>query len=132
MKIAKVVADRSTCCRAKVGCVLVDTETNTIVATGYNGSVKEAPHCEDVGCLLVNGHCKRTIHAELNAVLHLERRYSKLNLYSTHQPCLECYKALVSANVNMMYYLEPYKDEVRDKLDKEIHGFLDHMVQVKL
>jgi len=120
MKIAEIVAERSTCSKAKVGAVLVDPQTNRIVATGFNGSISGDKHCIDVGCLeidLHNGHgpsCIRTIHAELNAVLHLERRYDWLTLYTTHQPCYHCIKPLMVANVKAVWFLHPYKDEARD------------------
>ena len=125
MKIAQTVAERSTCSKAKVGAILVDPKTNRIVSTGYNGSMAGDLHCIDVGCLeldLHNGHgpsCIRTIHAELNAVLHLEHRYDWLDLYATHQPCYNCIKPLVVAKVKTIYYIQPYKDEARDLfLDK--------------
>ena len=119
LELAKIVAKRSTCGRAGVGAVLVDAETNKIVATGYNGSAKGSPHCTDVGCLLVEGHCIRTIHAEMNALLHLEKSYTRLHLYCTHQPCYNCYKALVSSNVSKVIYLNTYIDLRRDLLIKE-------------
>jgi len=126
MRIALVVKERSTCGKAKVGAVLVDPMTNRIVATGYNGSPKKAPHCIAVGCLEVdlgNGHgksCIRTIHAELNAILHLEHNYPVLHLYCTHQPCVHCLKALIGANVVKIYYLHDYKDLARDLLAREL------------
>jgi len=120
IRIAQVVAERSTCSRAKVGAVLVDPRTNRIVATGYNGSIKGSPHCIDVGCMMVEDHCRRTIHAEMNAVLHLEHNYDILYLYSTHEPCAECFKALKTANVVKMTYINRYKDDVRDLIRKEL------------
>ena len=53
MQITEIVASRSTCDRAFVGCVLVNKD-HRIVSTGYNGSVAGNPHCDDVGhtCLL--------------------------------------------------------------------------------
>lgn len=125
MKIAEVVAMRSTCGKAQVGCVLVDPKTNRIVATGYNGSAKGAPHCIEVGCMVVDlgvGHgesCVRTVHAELNALLHLDRNYDSLLMYSTHQPCFQCWKALVTANVHNIFYINPYSDKIRDRLAEE-------------
>lgn len=119
MEIAKTVALRGTCPRASVGAVLVNPETKQIVATGYNGSASGSPHCSDVGCLLEHKHCRRTVHAEMNAVLHLEHQYPSLDLYCTHQPCYQCYKALVAANVKRIYYLHPYRDPLREKLRKE-------------
>ena len=66
IKIAKEVASRSTCPRAAVGAVIV--KDNRILATGYNGAPEGEPHCEDVGCLMVDNHCQRAIHAETNAI----------------------------------------------------------------
>jgi dCMP deaminase len=120
MQVAEVIAKRSSCNRAQVGAVLIDPITNHIVAMGYNGSGKGSPHCTDVGCLMHRGHCVRTIHAELNAVLHLEHQYENLHLYCTHKPCYQCLKALVGARVTRIIYKIDYKDIARDKLLKEM------------
>lgn len=133
MKVAENVAERSTCERAKVGAILVDPHSGNIVATGFNGSVSKGPHCLEVGCLLHEGHCIRTIHAELNAILHLERNYNVLYLYCTHQPCHECIKALLGAHVYRIYYLLPYEDKVRDLILKDLGKELDlQMFQLNL
>ena len=47
MNIAREVATRSTCDRKHVGAVIV--RDKTILSTGYNGSIKGLPHCEDAG-----------------------------------------------------------------------------------
>lgn len=122
MEIAKTVSKRSTCNRAMVGAVLVDNKTNAIVATGYNGSIPGAPHCIDRGCLLVNYHCVRTVHAEMNAICHLEHSYDNLILYCTHQPCANCTKALAMVNVREVYFLSDYIDPVRDNIINEMVG----------
>src|SRR5262249_5404100 len=64
MNIAREVATRSTCDRKHVGAVLV--RDKSILATGYNGSIRGLPHCDEVGCLMEDGHCVRTVHAEAN------------------------------------------------------------------
>ena len=69
MKLAKTVARRGTCDRAYVGCVLVNEE-NRIVSTGYTGSIKGNPHCDEVGHPMGDGHCIATIPAEMNAILY--------------------------------------------------------------
>ena len=66
MNIAREVASRSTCPRASVGAVIV--KNRRILSTGYNGAPPGEPHCSEVGCLIENNHCERTIHAETNAV----------------------------------------------------------------
>jgi dCMP deaminase len=120
MKMAIMVAKRSTCERAQVGAILVDVNRNAIVATGYNGSAPGAPHCIDVGCLIINGHCHRTIHAEMNAICHLEHSYDNLILYCTHQPCVNCTKALAAINVREVRYLHEYNDPIRDAIIEEM------------
>lgn len=69
MDLALNVATRSTCDRAFVGCVLVNSD-NRIVSTGYNGAISGNPHCDEVGHTLRDGHCIATIHAEMNALLY--------------------------------------------------------------
>lgn len=121
--IAVLVSQRSTCPRASVGAVLVDAETNHIAATGFNGGLPKTRHCYQSGCLIEikNGreHCRRTIHAELNAVLQLERNYKRLSLYVTHKPCADCVKALLTVGVREIYYIEDYEDLIRDELVDE-------------
>lgn len=67
INIAKAVAERSTCDRAHVGAVLV--REKRILTTGFNGSPAGLEHCDQIGHLLVEGHCVRTIHAETNAII---------------------------------------------------------------
>ena len=67
IRIAKEVASRSTCPRAAVGAVIV--KDNHIISTGYNGAVAGKPHCEDEGCNVMDGHCQRAVHAEINAII---------------------------------------------------------------
>src|SRR3990167_6318832 len=66
MNIAREVSTRSTCDRKFVGAVIV--RDKTILSTGYNGSIRSLPHCNEVGHMMENGHCVATIHAEANAI----------------------------------------------------------------
>ena len=65
LKLAMLASERATCPRMHCGCVLV--KDRFVLATGYNGSLPGQPHCEDEGCLIVDNHCVRTNHAEINA-----------------------------------------------------------------
>ena len=76
-QVAKLVASRSTCPRAACGAVIISKD-NRIIATGYNGVPPNHPHCDDVGCFLVDNHCTRSIHAELNAVNQCRKYYPEL------------------------------------------------------
>ncbi len=84
-----------------------------VVATGYNGSPRGQPHCSDVGCLMVDGHCKRTVHAEMNALLQCAF-YGAVSsggeMFCTDFPCLDCAKAMVQAGVRAVIYRDSYPD----------------------
>lgn len=44
--LAKLTAQRSTCCRRSVGCVLLN-ERGHVLSTGYNGRAAGLPHCNE-------------------------------------------------------------------------------------
>ena len=71
IRIAKEVAQRSSCPRAAVGAVIV--KDNRILATGYNGAPPGKPHCIDEGCIIKDDHCTRAVHAEANAIAQATR-----------------------------------------------------------
>ena len=106
MKIARLVAERGTCKRKKFGSVLV--KDRIIVATGYNGSPKGMPHCIDIGCLMKDGHCTRTIHSEQNALIQAGARAKESILYCTGLPCPICFKMLIQAGIKKIIYDEDY------------------------
>ena len=111
MKITEIVASRSTCDRAFVGCVLVNKD-HRIVSTGYNGSVAGNPHCDDVGHTMRDGHCIATIHAEMNALLYCAKEGIPTKdtiCYVTHFPCLNCTKALIQAGIREVVYKNAYR-----------------------
>lgn len=110
MKIAEDVAVRSTCDRALVGTVLV--REKHIISTGYNGSPAGLQHCDDIGHLIIDGHCVRTVHAEVNAIIQaavfgLATRDAMA--YVTHFPCLACTKMLINARISRLVYGEDYR-----------------------
>ncbi|MDK8281271.1 MAG: deaminase [Peptoniphilus lacrimalis] len=111
MEITRLVAQRSTCDRAFVGCVLVNSD-HRIVSTGYNGTASGNPHCIDVGHRMRDGHCIATIHAEMNALLYCAKEGIPAKgsiCYVTHFPCLNCTKALIQAGISAIYYHEAYR-----------------------
>lgn len=111
MEITELVASRSTCDRAWVGCILVNDD-NRIVSSGYNGSVSGNPHCDDVGHTMRGGHCIATIHAEMNALLYCAKEGISVkgcSAYVTHFPCLNCTKALIQAGIKYIYYTDNYR-----------------------
>lgn len=114
MGLAELVASRSTCDRANVGTVIVDGRN--VASTGYNGSPPKEPHCDDVGHIMVSGHCVATIHSELNALLQCAKRGVSTDgttAYVTHYPCFECSKALVTAGIKKVVYKSEYRPDNR-------------------
>jgi dCMP deaminase len=110
MKIASAVSERSTCDRALVGCVLVLDKR--ILTTGFNGSPSGQAHCDEIGHLMVDGHCVRTIHAETNAIIQAALHGVSTRgatCYVTHQPCINCTKALINAGIVRIVYGEAYR-----------------------
>jgi dCMP deaminase len=113
MRITFQVAKRSTCPRAEVGAVIV--RDKRILTTGYNGAPTGLPHCTEVGCLMVNSHCVRTLHAEQNAIIQGALHgvdVSASTLYVTHQPCLVCAKMIINAGIERVVYAGQYPDDI--------------------
>ncbi|WP_432355192.1 ComE operon protein 2 [Sporosarcina sp. A2] len=111
MAQCSLLAVRSTCTRLAVGAVVV--RDNRIIAGGYNGSVSGGDHCIDKGCYVVDNHCIRTIHAEMNALLQCGKYGTPAagsSLYVTHFPCLQCSKAIIQAGISKVYYGEDYRN----------------------
>ena len=112
MNIAREVATRSTCDRKHVGAVIV--REKTLLSTGYNGSIRGMPHCDDVGHMMEDGHCVATIHAEMNAIIQAARngvRIEGSDIYVTASPCWNCFKAVANAGIRTIYYGEFYRDD---------------------
>lgn len=119
LRIAAVVAERSTCLRRRVGALLV--RDKRILTTGYNGAPAGLPHCEQVGCLreklgVPSGErhelC-RGLHAEQNAIIQAALHGVSTEgavLYVTCHPCSVCAKMLVNAGVTRVVTAETYPD----------------------
>lgn len=109
--IARVVAKRATCPRRQVGAIIV--KDRTILSTGYNGSVRKTDHCDTEGCIMENGHCVRTVHAEVNAIIQAAKNGVKIDgaeMYSTSGLCWNCLKIVANAGIKTVYYEDEYPD----------------------
>ena len=112
MNIAKEVATRSTCDRKHVGAVIV--RDKTILYTGYNGSIKNLKHCDEIGHEMIAGHCVRTTHAEANAIVQAAKNGVSINeseIFVTASPCYNCFKLIANSGIKTIYYDEFYRDE---------------------
>ena len=128
LKIASVVAERSTCRRHHVGAVAV--KDKHILATGYNGAAAGLKDCLELGCLrdekkIPSGtrhEICRGIHAEQNAIIQASLHGVSLGgatLYVTHTPCILCAKMLVNAGIERFVTFGKYADDSFSELFKE-------------
>lgn len=120
LKLAMLASERATCPRMHCGCVLV--RDRYVLATGYNGSPPGAPHCDTHGCILVNGHCVRTNHAEINAVCQATRHgviLTGATAYVTNMPCTACGKALIAAGIVRAVVFSEYHDTLAEQFFDE-------------
>jgi dCMP deaminase len=109
LELANAAAKRATCDRGRSGCVIV--RDKQVLVTGYVGSPKGLPHCDDVGHLMkkvvhddgsVTQHCMRTVHAEQNAICQAARRGIALvggTLYCRMTPCRTCAMLIINCGI---------------------------------
>lgn len=120
MRQAFVASMAATCPRKHVGSVIV--RDRRVIATGYNGSLPGQPHCEDVGCMIEDGHCIRAVHSEANALLQACRfgvSVEGASIYVTTSPCWPCFKLILGAGLKVIVYGEKYWDDRITDLAKE-------------
>ena len=128
LKIASVVAERSTCCRHHVGAVAA--RGKHILSTGYNGAAAGVKDCLELGCLrdalkIPSGtrhEICRGIHAEQNAIIQASLHGVSLEgatIYCTHTPCILCAKMLVNARIKRFVSFGKYADDEFLALFKE-------------
>lgn len=121
MNIGREVATRATCDRKHVGAVIV--RDKAILATGYNGSIRGLPHCDEVGHLMEEGHCVRTVHAEANAIVHAAAHGSGIDgatIYVTASPCWSCFRLIANAGIKRIVFGEFYRDEKIYSVSKDL------------
>ncbi len=134
LKVASVVAERSTCRRHHVGAVAVGNKH--ILATGYNGAPSSLKDCLELGCLrdergIPSGERQeicRGIHAEQNVIIQASLHGVSLEgstIYATHTPCVLCAKMLVNAKIKRYVSFGRYNDDAFIKLFKEAGIELD-------
>lgn len=132
LAMAEKLAERRTCWRRAVGCLLVDAEGN-ILAQGYNGPPAGRPHCNELVLQPPMGELSTTpvytmphkcegsnapsgqnldacqaIHAEQNAILRLEDYRAAHTAYCTASPCLSCVKLLLGTKCQRIVFREEY------------------------
>lgn len=134
LKLALLTAQRTTCCRRAVGCVLLNARGH-VLATGYNGVAAGLPHCNDPedpilhrpgpfprACSGANAPSGtnldgcQAIHAEQNAMLQCKDVYSIHTCYVTASPCMTCVKLLLNTSCERIVFVEEYPHPEARKL----------------
>lgn len=97
LQMAALTATWSKDPSTQVGAVIADG-AHRIVSQGYNGLPRGVI---DDPTVLANRDEKlrRTIHAEMNAVLFAGRSVAGCTIYITHPPCARCAAVLIQAGI---------------------------------
>lgn len=131
IKLALLTAQRTTCCRRAVGCVLLNARGH-VLATGYNGVAAGLPHCNEHDQFFETGFphaCAganapsgtnldgcQAIHAEQNAMLQCKDVYSIHTCYVTASPCMTCIKLLLNTSCERIVFVEEYPHSAAKEL----------------
>ncbi|MFC2100397.1 cytidine/deoxycytidylate deaminase family protein [Bacteroidota bacterium] len=118
MDLADSVAKRATCDRGRSGCVI--ERDKQILVTGYVGSPRRLPHCDDEGHLMKqvvhedgssSNHCVRTVHAEQNAICQAARLGIALEgatLFCRMTPCRTCAMLIINCGIKRVVCQKKY------------------------
>lgn len=114
LTMAAVIAQRGTCARKQVGCILVN-KSRHIIGSGYNGNASGLDHCIDTPCpgaVHSSGsgtslYLCEAIHAEQNALLQCKSVQEIETCYVTYSPCIQCVKLLMQTSCRHIIFSEP-------------------------
>jgi len=106
--IAAAYSSRGTCDRLRTACILV--KDKKIVGAGYNGSVAGLPICDEIGHLMIDDHCLRTLHGEDNAIANAVSSVQNATAYIICTPCLNCIKKLLQYGITRIVYVGEYQN----------------------
>jgi len=125
LDIAKVIAERSSCLRNKVGSVIA--RDKDIISTGYNGAPQYQKNCIEIGFCYRNKNnipsgtqlerCRAVgSHAESNAINLAARNGHSTNnatiyIVGHNFVCNQCKAQIANANIKRVVLLTP-KNEV--------------------
>ncbi len=137
-RIVEDVALRSTCFKRQVGALIVNDD-HEIVATGFNGNVRGAKHCDEIGCLKDEkgfksgeGHEWCTaVHAEQNALIQAGKQSRGATLYVNAFPCKICARLIVNAGIRKVVISGEYTDKDGLTILKDIGVEIVHVVVEK-
>ena len=114
IKIAHTIAEMATCDRKHVGAVVV--RNKRILATGFNGSIAGGEDCDNVGHMMQDHHCVRTVHAEINAITQCAKHGTPSDgatMYINTFPCWHCFKVMVNSGIKEIVYDDEYESDLK-------------------
>tara|TARA_B100000749_G_C18341895_1_gene429394 strand:+ start:282 stop:776 length:495 start_codon:yes stop_codon:yes gene_type:complete len=88
----------------QVGAVIADG--NSFVSMGFNGYPHGVEDREDPRSIKY----LKTIHAEMNAILHSNRDIRGCSLYATHLPCPNCMANIIQKRISTVYIPKQSED----------------------
>lgn len=128
IRIANLIASRSTCLRKQYGAVIVDKDHN-IVSTGYNGAPAGVISCFDEGeCIRdmlgidsgTNYEICKSLHSEMNAIIRSRMSVKGCDLYigslgdkDDRTPCNICKRIILNAGIEHCIWLTPNGAKVK-------------------
>jgi len=129
LKMALLVAERSTCRRHHIGAVII--KDKKVLSSGYNGAAAGAADCLKLGCKkdsenLSSGEFQekcRAIHAEQNAIIQAAIHGASIEgatIYCTHSPCFVCAKSIANAKIKRVVTFSSYPDKSFSELFEEL------------
>lgn len=134
LALAQIIAQRGTCLRRQVGCILVNHRGH-ILSTGYNGKASGQLHCNEelvtattksqgpyyitetlypyacAGAKAPSGEgldACQAIHAEANAIIQCHNVWDIYTCYTTTSPCLWCVRLLLNTSCTRIVFMEAY------------------------
>lgn len=135
MGFAEQAATRGSCDRKQVGAAIAIGRR--VLATGYNGSIPGTPSCQEIGHDMDNGHCVRTVHAEMNALTQAAKygiAVEGATMYSTTETCWPCFRVLVAAGIVRFVFRDEYNhDGHRQRIYQVTQHLTEHghTIQIK-
>lgn len=96
---------------------MIVTLSNHVIY-GFVRPPEGSPSCKEVDCMIVDGHCVRNLHAEVDALLDANKLFGwtrGATMYSINKPCYNCSLHIIRAGIDQIYYAHSVYDEERTR-----------------
>jgi dCMP deaminase len=127
MALVRILATRGSCDRLHTAAILV--KNKRVISSGYNGAPPGMPTCDQIGHLLEEGHCVRTIHGEHNAILQAAQMGGistvGSTMYAKYNPCIHCAKYVIAAGIQRVVIGKLYRGDAAVKYLRDAKVLVD-------